>query len=100
MGGIDSIQNFYRFYLVPAMFHGFLNGSANLAADPPLPTNAQLYTTLTNWVEKGIAPERLDIASAATTTSAVQKTFPLCIYPLKATFVAGDAKLTASYVCR
>ena len=100
MGGLASIQSFYRFYLVPAMFHGFSNGSANPTANPPLPTNAQLYEALTNGVEKGIAPERLDIASAMTTANPVQKTFPLCVYPLKSTFVGGDAKLTASYVCR
>jgi feruloyl esterase len=100
MGGIGAVQNFYRFYLVPGMFHGFSNGSANRSAIPPLPTNAQLYQALTDWVEKGIAPDRLEIASAVTAQEPVAKTYPLCSYPKKAVFTAGDPKVTASYACR
>ena len=100
MGGIGAVQNFYRFYLVPGMFHGFSNGSANRSAIPPLPTNAQLYQALTDWVEKGIAPDRLEIASAVTAQEPVAKTYPLCPYPKKAVFTAGDPKVTASYACR
>jgi hypothetical protein len=81
------------------MFHGFSNGAANPNANPPLPTDAQLYDALTNWVEKGIVPSRLDIASPQTTENPVQKTFPLCVYPLKATFIFGDAKSAGSYAC-
>lgn len=100
MGGLGSVQNFYRFYLVPGMFHGFVNGTANPNANPPLPTNAQLYEQLTRWVENGIAPDRIDIASAVTAQNPVAKTYPLCPYPKKATFVSGDPTLAASFTCQ
>lgn len=100
MGGLGAVQNFYRFYLVPGMFHGFSNGSANRSANPPLPTNAQLYQALTDWVENGIAPDRLEMSSAVTAQEPVAKTYPLCPYPKKAVFTAGDSKVTTSYACQ
>ena len=99
MGGIASVQNFYRLYLVPGMGHGLLNGTANLNANPPLPTNAQLYAALTDWIEKGVAPGRLDISTVVTAATPVQKSRPICLYPQKATYVSGDANVAASYVC-
>ncbi len=98
MGGIDAIQSFYRFYLVPSMDHGFRNGSANRDANPPLPTNEQLYELLTRWVEEGEAPETV-IATAPATDDTPEKTRPLCLYPLKAKHVQGDANQADSYAC-
>ena len=99
MGGIAAIQGFYRFYLVPGMTHGLGNGTTNPNANPPLPTHDQLYNALTDWVEKGIAPTRMDIASAVTPTFPVAKSRPLCVYPQKANYVGGDINVTTSYVC-
>jgi hypothetical protein len=98
MGGIQSIQGFYRFYLVPGMAHGFSNGTANPAANPPLPTLDQLYAALTDWVEKGTAPATLTATAPATATVG-QKSRPLCVYPQKAVYTAGDPNLAASYSC-
>ncbi len=55
-GGDAVARNFYRLFLIPAMGHGFSNGTTNPAANPPLPTNAQLYLALTLWVEAAILP--------------------------------------------
>jgi feruloyl esterase len=98
MGGISSIQSFYRFYLVPAMAHGFSNGTANTNANPPLPTNDQLYKALTDWVENGAAPGTVTANAAATATTPA-KSRPLCLYPLKATYTSGDPNQAASYTC-
>lgn len=98
MGGIQSIQGFYRFYLVPGMAHGFSNGTANPAANPPLPTLDQLYAALTDWVEKGTAPAALTATAPATATFG-QKTRPLCVYPQKAVYTSGDPNLASSYTC-
>lgn len=98
MGGIPAIQNFYRFYLVPAMGHGFANGTANPNANPPLPTNDQLYKALTDWVENGNAPGSV-VATAPATATAGQKSRPLCLYPQKATYTSGDPNLAKSYTC-
>jgi hypothetical protein len=98
MGGIASVQSFYRFYLVPGMAHGFGNGTANPDANPPLPTITQLYNALTDWVEKGTAPGTLTATAAATATTA-EKSRPLCLYPLKATYTSRDPNQAASYTC-
>ena len=109
LDGLDEVQKFYRFFLVPGMAHGFSNGTTNANANPPLPGFAgadgvadgtsQLYDALTAWVERGIAPSRIDISTVATTTFPVVKSRPICAYPKKAKYVAGDINLASSYVC-
>ena len=104
MGGLTAVQKFYRFFLVPGMTHGLGNGTTNPNANPPLPGDAsggtqQLYDVLTNWVEKGIAPTQIVITSPVTTAFPVAKSRPVCMYPAKATYVAGDINSASSYVC-
>jgi Tannase and feruloyl esterase len=104
LGGLKEVQKFYRFFLIPGMTHGFGNGTTNPNANPPLPSSAgqdgvadgtsQLYDVLTAWVEKGVAPSRIDIATPDKT-----KSRPICAYPKKATFVGGDVNVASSYVC-
>lgn len=98
MGGIQSIQGFYRFYLVPGMAHGFANGTSNPNANPPLPTLDQLYAALTDWVEKGTAPAALTATAPATATVG-QKSRPLRLYPQKASYTNGDPNLASNYNC-
>lgn len=100
MGGVAATQGFYRLYLVPGMGHGFSNGTSNADANPPLPTNAQLYQLLTAWVEKGIEPPaRVEVATVASASFPAVKSRPLCLYPLKANHTSGDPNLAASYSC-
>jgi len=99
MGGIASIQSFYRFFLIPGMTHGIGNGTTNVNANPPLPTHDQLYNALTDWVERGVAPVRIDISSTATPSFPVVKSRPICLYPAKATYTGGDVNVASSYAC-
>ena len=109
MGGLHEVQKFYRLFLIPGMTHGIGNGTPNPNANPPLPGIAgadgvadgtsQLYDVLTGWVEKGIAPRRIDVFSAVTTTFPVAKSRPICAYPKKGTYVGGDVNVASSYVC-
>ena len=104
LGGLHEVQKFYRFFYVPGMAHGFSNGTTNPNANPPLPGGAgadgvadgtsQLYDALTAWVEKGKAPERIDISTPDKT-----KSRPICAYPEKAKYVHGDVNTASSYVC-
>jgi hypothetical protein len=93
LGGQAVVQRFYRLFLVPGMAHGFSNGTANPAANPPLPTIDQLYGALTAWVEDGQSPSRIDISSPASTSR------PLCLYPEKAVLTGADPLAAASYTC-
>jgi len=74
-------------------------------AKPPLPGSAaadgtqQLYDALTKWVERGVAPTRIDISSAVTATFPVAKSRPICLHPEKSKYIGGDINLASSYVC-
>ena len=96
MGGLASVQNFYRLYLVPGLGHGTPNGTSNPAAAPPNFTPTQMYGLLTNWVENGVAPDQVTLQSSA---GAVTKSRPICVYPKKATYASGDPNTAASYTC-
>lgn len=99
MGGTAAVQNFYRLYLIPGMNHGFSNGTPNASANPPLPTNDQLYKLLTDWVENGKAPGVIPAQTTVSASFPVQKSRPLCMYPQKATYTSGDPNVAASYTC-
>lgn len=101
MGGIDALQKFYRYVEIPAMGHcagvGSVNGLAGTspAANPPLPAPNQLFTALTDWVEKGVAPDALVLQNADKSLAR-----PLCTYPKKIAYLGGDVKAASSYACR
>nr|WP_233575904.1 tannase/feruloyl esterase family alpha/beta hydrolase [Noviherbaspirillum saxi] len=99
MGGVSAVQPFYRFFFVPGWGHGsFANGSSNATANPPLLAKGQIYSLLTNWVEKGVAPDTFQVTSRS--SSPVAKSLPLCVYPKKITYVNGDLFQAASYTCQ
>jgi feruloyl esterase len=101
MGGIDKIQDFYRYYQIPGMGHclgtGSVDGTSGVgpAAAPPLPVPYQLFSVLVDWVEKGKAPEDIVVRNASGTNSR-----PLCVYPKKITYKGtGDVMAASSYRC-
>lgn len=69
----------------------------NPDASPPYPATGQIYSLLTDWVEKGTAPDSVLIQSASSAPSA--KSQPMGAYPKKATFNGGDAFSASSYSC-
>jgi hypothetical protein len=111
MGGMAQVQQFLRLYLVPGKAHSSqgrsftVNGNNNSVPLPKLPGGAnqtptpdqdQMFTALTQWVEKGLAPEDIVIASRDSTVS-----YPLCVYPKKITWnQTGSAKLASNYSCQ
>lgn len=98
MGGAANVDPFYRLFLVPGAGHTTPNGTANPAANPPIPAPGQLYRVLTDWVEKGIAPDSIVLNSPAAVP--VAKSQPVCPYPKKATYDgSGDPFVAASYRC-
>jgi len=100
MGGLANVQDFYRLYLVPGTGHGSsVNGTANPAANPPIWAANQQYQALTDWVEKGIAPQAIVLNSRSATP--IAKSLPACVYPSKVTYLgSGDPFAAASYACR
>jgi hypothetical protein len=109
LGGPANVQSFYRLYLLPGIGHLTPNGTSNPNADPPYFENIEYgmgglllagnnktqYQLLTDWVEKGIAPDNIVLKAPKSGATA-----PACAFPQKATYNSGDPKVAASYSCR
>lgn len=108
MGGVDKVQAFNRLFLIPGLGHsGLFNQTASIGLDGlptdvskvPLPQPAtgrdELFNALRDWVERGIAPERIELSAAAASLA-----LPLCVHPTKAVYTQGSRNASSSYVCR
>jgi feruloyl esterase len=82
--------------IFPGNGHGSQNGTANPAATPPVIEWPRFYQLLIDWVEKGAAPDRIDISSPG---KAVRISQSVCPYPAKPAYKGGDPKVAASYDC-
>ena len=119
-GGMSELQKFARFYPIPGMAHTSnfnFSGqydkndptkqlSANLMPVPQGSNNPsdqtkqgrdELFKALMNWVENGVAPGNIEVASLDGSVK-----MPLCPYPAKISAKTGatDLKAATSYECR
>jgi feruloyl esterase len=63
------------------------------------PNNFDMLAPLENWVERGIAPDR--IIASHMTGNVVDRTRPLCAYPREAKYIgSGSIDDAANFVCR
>ena len=84
----ERLQHFYRLFRGPGVAH--CAGGAG-----PQPQN--LFGALVNWVENGVAPERV---LAQTTVGGVTRTRPLCPYPQTAIYQGtGSTDDASSFRC-
>jgi pimeloyl-ACP methyl ester carboxylesterase len=89
MGGLEKTRDFYRFFIAPGMGH---------CSGGPGPNQFDTLAALEQWVEKGVAPEKL-IASH-TTNGKVDRTRPLCLYPQVARWKGtGNTDDAANFMC-
>ena len=70
MGGLEKTREFYRFFLAPGMGH---------CSGGPGPNQFDMLSALEQWVEKGVAPDR--IVATHSTNGKIDRTRPLCMYP-------------------
>ncbi len=90
-GGAANAQTFVRLFMSPGMGH--CGGG-----DGGTPSTADLLTAISNWVEKGQAPE--SIPASHTTAGKVDLTRPLCAYPQVETYKgSGDINDAANFTC-
>jgi tannase/feruloyl esterase len=85
---LREAQDHVRYFLAPGVFH---------CGDGPGPNivNPSLLTALEQWVEHGVAPQRI-IATKNNTPLAR----PMCPYPQLARYVgSGDTNDSANFVC-
>jgi feruloyl esterase len=89
MGGLERTREFFRLFLAPGMGH---------CGGGPGPNQFDHLTALEQWVEKGIAPDKL-IASHST-NGKVDRTRPLCLYPQVARWKGtGSSDEAANFAC-
>lgn len=107
MGARETGQ-FVRLFMAPGMQHCFggpgLNsfGQPGSGTVPPDPQHS-IHAALEQWVEKGIAPERIVATSYVNgldPSQGVKMTRPLCAYPQVAQYKGtGDSNDEANFVC-
>jgi len=89
MGGIDKTREFYRFFLAPGMGH---------CGGGPGPNQFDHLTALEQWVEKGVAPDKM--IATHSTAGKIDRTRPLCVYPLVARWKGtGSSDEAANFTC-
>jgi len=111
-GGFQETRKFHRFFPVPGVAHcaGFatngITGVSPAAADkvPYFMTDPSglggtlapedWFDALKDWVEKGKAPDSMQLVSQDKSNSR-----PACPYPKKLTFLGGPTNAAASYTC-
>jgi feruloyl esterase len=87
---LEKTKEFFRLFMVPGMQH--CAGGAG-------PNTFDMLTSLENWVEKGVAPER--VVASHLTGGKVDRTRPLCPYPQVAVYTgSGSTDEAANFVCR
>jgi feruloyl esterase len=92
-GGDAATRDFARLFLVPGMNHCSASGG-------PATDVYDALTPLADWVEKGVAPDRI-VAKAAASAPWPGRTRPLCPYPQVATYNgSGSLEDAASFSCR
>ena len=89
MGGLDKTREFYRFFLAPGMGH---------CSGGPGPNQFDMLGALEQWVEKGVAPDR--VIASHSTAGKVDRTRPLCLYPQVARHKgSGSTDDAANFAC-
>jgi hypothetical protein len=87
MGGLDATQRFARLFMFPGMYHCF-GGTG--------PSSFDLLTSLLNWVESGVAPDRVVASMPGAQTPRTRPVFP---YPLVARYRgSGSTDDAANFV--
>ena len=88
-GSRDEVRSFYRLFMAPGMTH--CSGGTG-------PNTFDLQSSLEQWVERGVAPDRV-IATRAI-NGVVDRSRPLCVYPKVATYTgSGDTNEAANFTC-
>ena len=108
MGGLQSIQSFYRLFMAPGMEHCGVGPGPNAVGgvfglpSPSRDPAHDVVAALAHWVEDGAAPDFLVATRYLDNDPAkgLEAQRPWCPYPTAARFLGqGDRSEAASYAC-
>lgn len=89
MGGPAKTLPFFRLFMAPGMAH---------CSGGPGPSTFDALPALEQWVEKGVAPQR--IIAQRVSSDVVERTRPLCPYPQVARWKgSGSTDIASNFVC-
>jgi len=92
MNGLEGTVDFARLFMVPGMWH---------CAGGPGPSVFDPFAPLTQWVEQGIAPDRIVGTHPSNSAGRVAFTRPLCPFPQEAAYNGhGDTTDAANFSCK
>ncbi|HLH00697.1 MAG TPA: tannase/feruloyl esterase family alpha/beta hydrolase [Bryobacteraceae bacterium] len=87
--GLRDTREFYRLFMVPGMQH---------CGGGPGTTNFNMLDALDKWVDHGAAPDK--IIASHLTNGTVDRTRPLCPYPMEAQWTgSGSTDQAENFVC-
>jgi feruloyl esterase len=87
--GLRDTREFYRLFMVPGMQH---------CGGGPGPSSFNMLDALDQWVDRGVAPEK--IIASHLTNGTVDRTRPLCPYPMEAQWTGnGSTDKAENFVC-
>lgn len=90
-GGVKEVNKFARLFMLPGVDH-------DCDGDDTAPFPQNFFTVLTDWVEKGLAPDR--ITASQKLPHGAMRTRPLCSYPNTATWNGrGSTDDAANFDC-
>ncbi|GHJ85204.1 hypothetical protein NliqN6_1606 [Naganishia liquefaciens] len=107
-----DVNDHYRFYPVPGMYHcnggvganAFGGDGQRTSGMPPLIRDSKhdILTAMVDWVENGNAPTDLIAAKYTNnnSTQGIEFTRKLCPYPQKGVYQGGDQNSSNSFVCQ
>jgi feruloyl esterase len=98
--GQKTVDSFARLYVIPQGGHGLSGRAAPIDGDGKVitealqvPSSADRFAMLQNWVENGVAPGRSETVTAGT------RSMPMCSYPEYPRYRGGDINQASSYAC-
>jgi feruloyl esterase len=103
--GADNTAKFVRLFMAPGVQHCAGGSGANVfgqAGPPQRDADHDIGAALERWVEQGVAPERVVATryKGQTAATGVDKTRPLCAYPMVARYKgSGNTNDAANFAC-
>ena len=105
-GSQAEVSSFARLFMIPGMGHCSGGDGPNtfgqLSAKPQVQADHDVFKSLVNWVERGVAPEKIVATKYVDDdeSKAVVRTRPLCEYPKIAKYQGtGSIDDAANFAC-